>query len=148
MPTSNHWLDQRKAIEGAFAAANVAATVLYENTKQKPPSASEYVQLTILTGSDAEYASVGSPPRRRYRGVVLVRCFVPEGTGSAAGETLATTAEEVFFNAATGVGKEIASGANGRIVFDKPPTREIAGNVGGFYSIILNAQFYRDQQGA
>lgn len=148
MPTSNHWLDQRKAIEGAFAAASVASTVLYENTTQKPPTSTAYCQLTIITGSDAEYASLGSPPRRRYRGVVLVRCFVPAGTGSAAAETMATTAEEVFFNATTGVGKEFASGANGRIVFDKPPTREVAGNVGGFYSIILNAEFYRDQQGA
>ena len=149
MSTSAHWLEARTAIEGAFSTAWAAATVvLFENTKTEPPKSTAYVTLTILTGGEAEYASLGNPPRRRYRGVVIVRCFVPGGTGSAAVEGLVGNAEEVFFNPATGVGREISSGAHGQIVFDEPPSREPAGPTNGFYAVIVSAPFYRDQQGA
>ncbi len=142
-----HFAAERIAIEGAINTqwAGESVPLKWENDKTPTPSAAPYVTVTILTG-DPEFGSIGSTPRRRYEGLVVVRVYTPEGTGNKESLRLIELAEGAFLTTA-GVGKQIASGANGLITF-RIPSREAAGIAGGFYTAILKAPFYRTQQGA
>lgn len=142
-----HWQDEQAAIEGRFATTwSTTTAVRYANSKKEMALGTEFVAVDILPAG-SEVASVGRPPLRRYRGVVQVTIFVPQGTGSKRVNTLAETAEGAFWDSTTGVGRQLASGSNGTITFETPPTRRPGNPEAGWHVVVMEFPFYRDQRG-
>ncbi len=141
-----HYQEERLAIEGAFKTvwAGESTILKFENEKTATTAGASYVTLTILTG-EGEFVSVGSLPRRRYQGLIIIRVYTPEGRGNYESTRLLELAETAFLNE-SGQGRQLECGASGRITF-RLPSREVAGIAGGYYTTILRVPFYRDQQG-
>ena len=88
--------DERQSIETYFKQKwGNTTTILFENTKQKPPKTVPFVRFTIIEGVGNQI-SIGPTQLHRNEGQVQVQVIVPKGKGNGEARELADMVVSAF----------------------------------------------------
>ena len=85
----------RAALESNLSSITDVPSIAYENVPFTPTTGENYIKVTFLPTSRRP-AVRGLDPQQRYDGVFAIDCYVPEGAGPAAADTLAKNVMDAF----------------------------------------------------
>ena len=85
----------RAALETKLSNISGIPDIAYENVSYSPTTGQSFVQPRLIPVS-RRAAVRGLNPQHRYEGVFRVFCYVPEGSGPAAADTLADKVVDAF----------------------------------------------------
>jgi len=132
---------ERKAIEGLFATAwgGNPVPAIYENSKQKIPTAGDFIYFRII-GSDGNQAEIAGdgPTLMRYNGLIQCDIMLKAESGHATGRKLADEIAAVFRR------KQLTDEAGGQITFKIPTIRTFGASSDGRHRIVLSVVYQRD----
>jgi hypothetical protein len=126
--------DIRAALETTLSSVTDIPSVGWENVQFSPTTGQPYLKPRLIP-TRREPAVRGINPQMFYQGIFRIECYVPEGSGPAAGDDLADKIMEAF-DATTTVSY---NGANLSIRYAE---REMAEIDGPFYMIPVNIGWY------
>lgn len=92
---ANIYKDIRAALESQLSSITDVPSIAYENVPFSPTTGTSYIEVKLLP-TTRRPAVRGSNPQQRYDGVFLINCYVAEGSGPAAADTLANNVMDAF----------------------------------------------------
>jgi hypothetical protein len=92
---SSIYLDIRRGLEQKLSQVSGIPSIAYENISFDPTTGTSWVRPTFIP-TTRRPAVRGSNPQQLYLGIFRVDCFVAEGNGPSAGDTLANSIIEDF----------------------------------------------------
>jgi hypothetical protein len=87
--------DIRAALETKLADIPNVPSIAYENVSFSPTTGENYLEVTY-TPITRRPSVRGLNPQQRYDGIFTINCYVPEGAGPAAADTLAKDVMETY----------------------------------------------------
>ena len=87
--------DIRAALEQKLADIPSVPSIAYENVPFSPTTGESYLEATY-TPITRRPTVRGLNPQQRYDGIFTINCYVPEGAGPAAADTLAKNVMETY----------------------------------------------------
>lgn len=87
--------DIRAALESNLSLVTDVPSIAYENVNFNPTTGQNYLVVSFIPVTRRP-AVRGLNPQQRYDGLLAVNCYVPEGSGPAAADTLANNVMEAF----------------------------------------------------
>ena len=87
--------DIRAALESKLADIPSVPSRAYENVPFNPTTGQNYLEVTY-TPITRRPTVRGLNPQQRYDGIFTINCYVPEGAGPAAADTLAKNVMETY----------------------------------------------------
>jgi len=137
--------DERRAIEGRFAANFTALAIKWENQPFDIVNDTAYVALTILTGAGHQASLGGASALQRYAGVIQIDIYVPEDTGTKVAKQHADTIESIFRQV------QFSAGSSGTI-FTRTPSIKTLGTMAGsqraesgWHRTVVSVDYHRDK---
>lgn len=136
------WADERASIEGRFRtqwdlSSKSSVPIRYEGSPISPGDNAEFVALFIRNANGTQI-TLGSNPRDRYTGVILVQIFVLERTGTQEAKEIADVVEGIFKRAV------FSSGSGGTITC-RIATTTFVGQDNGKHQLDVSIPFQRDE---
>jgi hypothetical protein len=127
------YTQERIDIESRFNAQWAATTpVLYENTGQRPPAGTPFIELKIVGGNPSR--SLGENPVHRGYGYIVINIFIPRGQGMKPGYLLADQAMAIYRDAKF----------NGISCYAPTPPIPL-GEIEQWQGLSVSVPFYRDE---
>jgi len=87
--------DIRAALESNLANITDVPSIAYENVAFNPTTGDNYLEVRMIPTLRRPTVR-GLNPQQRYDGVFQINCYVPEGSGPAAADTLAKNVIEAY----------------------------------------------------
>ena len=87
--------DIRAALESKLADIPSVPSIAYENVSFSPTTDENYLEVRYIPTIRRPTVR-GLNPQQRYDGVFQINCYVPEGAGPAAADTLAKNVMETY----------------------------------------------------
>lgn len=87
--------DIRAALESKLADIPSVPSIAYENVPFSPTTGQSYLEVSY-TPITRRPTVRGLNPQQRYDGIFVINCYVPEGAGPAAADTLAKNVMETY----------------------------------------------------
>lgn len=85
----------RAALESQLTNIASVPDIAYENVAYDPKTGVSYIEVKFIPVNKRP-AVRGLNPQQRYDGVFAINCYVPEGFGPAAADTLANNVMDAF----------------------------------------------------
>lgn len=92
---ANIYKDLRAALESQLANVVSVPDIAYENVPYSPNTGVSYLEVKFIPVTKRPTVR-GLNPQQRYDGVFAINCYVPEGLGPAAADTLANNVMDAF----------------------------------------------------
>lgn len=131
--------DIRAAFETELAGVTGIPAISYENLKYDRSVGTQFVEAQLIP-TERKPAVRGLNPQHRYEGIFRVVCYVPEGEGPGAADTLSDLVLDAF-PAATDISYTNADLTTYNVSLDYSE-REAGGLEGSFYYVPVNIGFY------
>lgn len=139
MATITHgFKDTQKAIENRLQTMYSTTPIKFEDVNFRE-TGSAYVALTILMGDGQRIALGDENPETRFPGVIMIQCFVPEGTSTLPALELADEIAAIFHESRFSLGNSGTIRCRTSSV-EKQPTRD------GWTQANVTTPFVRDRQ--
>lgn len=85
----------RATLESNLSLITDVPSIAYENVSFTPTTGESYIQVATIP-TTRRPAVRGLNPQQRYDGIFTIDCYVPEGAGPSAADTLAKNVMEAF----------------------------------------------------
>lgn len=87
--------DIRAALESQLSSITDVPSIAYENVPFNPTTGQNYLEVSYIPITRRPTVR-GLNPQQRYDGIFTINCYVPEGAGPSAADTLAKNVMEAF----------------------------------------------------